>query len=160
VPAPDPDLQADMFEAACASLAGAGYVHYEVSNWAKPGFECLHNLGYWERRPYVGLGAGAHSFRDNERWWNLRPPDQYMAAVQAGELPIGGSERLRPADERLESMFLQLRTFRGVPSDAVDRDRATLLLEAGLLAGNNGSFVPTERGMLVLNELVLALADQ
>jgi len=157
VPAPDPDLQADMFEAACVSLAGAGYVHYEVSNWAKPGFECLHNLGYWERRPYVGLGAGAHSFRDGTRWWNLRPPEQYMAAVEAGEAPIGGRETLEPADARFEEMFLRLRTFRGVPSGAVDLDRATPLLQAGFLERNNGSLVPTERGLLVLNELVLAL---
>ena len=157
VPAPDPDLQADMFEAACVSLADAGYVHYEVSNWAKPGFECMHNLGYWERRPYVGLGAGAHSFRDETRWWNLRPPEQYMVAVEAGEAPIGGRETLEPADARFEETFLRLRTFRGVAAHAVDLDRAVPLLEAGLLARNNGSLVPTERGMLLLNELVLGL---
>ena len=68
----------------------AGYRHYEISNWARPGFECRHNLGYWERRPYVGLGAGAHAYRDDVRWWNVRPPEQYLSMVEAGELPIGG----------------------------------------------------------------------
>jgi putative oxygen-independent coproporphyrinogen III oxidase len=157
VPAPDADLQADMFEAACATLASAGYVHYEVSNWAKPGFECRHNLGYWERRPYVGLGAGAHSFRDETRWWNLRPPEQYMAAVEAGELPHGGSERLQAVEAQLEDTFLRLRTFRGVPAAAVEPAAAAPFLEGGLLARSNGSFVATERGMLMLNELVLGL---
>jgi oxygen-independent coproporphyrinogen-3 oxidase len=157
VPAPDADLQADMFEAACAILASAGYIHYEVSNWAKRGFECRHNLGYWERRPYVGLGAGAHSFRDASRWWNLRPPEQYMAMVETGDVPIGGSESMKPEDTRFEELFLRLRTFRGVPSDVVDPDRATPLLQAGFLARNDDSFMPTERGLLVLNELVLAL---
>jgi oxygen-independent coproporphyrinogen-3 oxidase len=149
-----------MFEVACVSLAGAGYVHYEVSNWAKPGFECLHNLGYWERRPYVGLGAGAHSFRDETRWWNLRPPEQYMAAVEANRLPLGGSERLQAADAQLEDVFLRLRTFRGVPAAEVDPAVAAPLLESGLLARSNGSFVATERGMLLLNELVLGLSQK
>jgi oxygen-independent coproporphyrinogen-3 oxidase len=160
VPAPDPDLQADMFEAACVSLADAGYVHYEVSNWAKSGFECRHNLGYWERRSYVGLGAGAHSFRDETRWWNLRPPEQYMAAVEANRLPLGGSERLQAADAQLEDVFLRLRTFRGVPAAEVEPAVAAPLLESGLLARSNGSFVATERGMLLLNELVLGLSQK
>ncbi len=157
VPPPDPDLQADMFELAGRLLTSAGYQHYEVSNWAKPGFECRHNLGYWERRPYVGLGAGAHSYRDETRWWNLRPPEQYMSAVETGDLPIGGSETLEPADARLEEVFLGLRTFRGVPSAEVESDAAVPFLEGGLLAWSNGSFLPTERGMLLLNELVLGL---
>jgi oxygen-independent coproporphyrinogen-3 oxidase len=160
VPAPDPDLQADMFEAACVSLAAAGYVHYEVSNWAQPRFECLHNLGYWERRPYVGLGAGAHSFRDETRWWNLRPPEQYMAAVEAGEVPVGGSERLPAADARFEDTFLRLRTFRGVPAAEVEPAAATRFLKSGLLARSNGSYIATERGMLLLNELVLGLSQK
>ena len=152
-PPPDPDLQADMFELACELLGAAGYAHYEVSNWARAGFECLHNLGYWQRRPYLGLGAGAHSFRGERRWWNVRPPDRYLAEVEAGRLPVGGEERLTPDQERFEQVFLRLRTFRGVPTT---RDAAELV-EAGLLVRSNGHLVPTERGMLVLNELVLAL---
>src|SRR5207245_11528608 len=65
---PDPDLQADMYALACDVLGAAGYEHYEVSNWAKAGHRCVHNLGYWEGRPYLGLGAGAHSYRDAVRW--------------------------------------------------------------------------------------------
>ncbi len=156
-PAPDPDLQADMFELACVSLAEAGYHHYEVSNWAKPGFECRHNLGYWERRPYLGLGAGAHSYRDDRRWWNVRPPEEYMTQVEAGQLPVGGRERLEPSDAYLEEVFLRLRILEGVPSSWVASSTAEPFLESGLLREDDGALVPTERGMLLLNELVLAL---
>ncbi|MGH2596641.1 MAG: radical SAM family heme chaperone HemW [Actinomycetota bacterium] len=158
VPAPDPDLQADMFSAACDLLRDAGYRHYEVSNWAKPGYECRHNLGYWERRAYVGLGAGAHSFRDDRRWWNVRPPEEYMNRVERGQPPMGGDERLDPSDAYLEEVFLRLRILEGIPSSWVDADIALPFLESGLLLEDDGSLVPTERGMLLLNELVLALA--
>ncbi len=159
VPPPDPDLQADMFALACELLAAAGYWHYEVSNWARPGFECRHNLGYWERRPYLGLGAGAHSYRHGRRWWNLRPPEAYLQAVESGSLPTGGEELLGPEELRLEEVFLRLRTLEGVPAESVEPGGAEPFLRDGLLARRNGDLVPTERGMLLLNELVLALAD-
>jgi putative oxygen-independent coproporphyrinogen III oxidase len=158
-PPPDPDLQADMFAAACQVLGGAGYRHYEVSNWAKPGFECRHNLGYWERRPYLGLGAGSHSYRDARRWWNTRPPEEYLTRVERGELPVGGQEQLEPADAYLEEVFLRLRTLEGIPSSWVDAGTAAPFLQSGLLEERVDTLVPTERGMLLLNELVLALAE-
>jgi putative oxygen-independent coproporphyrinogen III oxidase len=157
VAGPDADEQADMFGLACEVLREASYGHYEVSNWARPGFECVHNLGYWERRPYVGLGAGAHSYRENHRWWNVRPPEEYLARVQAGELPIGGDERLEPGDAYLEEVFLRLRILEGVPASWVDDGKAEPFLQSGLLEDRDGALVPTERGMLLLNELVLAL---
>jgi len=156
-PAPDPDVQADMFGVACEVLREAGYRHYEVSNWAKPGFECRHNLGYWERRPYVGLGAGAHAYRDDVRWWNVRPPEQYMQMVEDGELPIGGSESLDPSDAYLEEVFLKLRILEGVPSSWFEQERYEPFVASGLLEDDLGQLVPTERGMLLLNELVLGL---
>ena len=155
---PDPDLQADMFAAACDVLRDAGYRHYEVSNWAKPGYECQHNLGYWERRPYLGLGAGAHSYRDARRWWNVRPPEEYLRLVQASRLPVGGSETLDPSQAHLEEVFLRLRILDGVPASWVEPGRAEPFLESGLLTLDRDALVPTERGMLLLNELVLALA--
>jgi putative oxygen-independent coproporphyrinogen III oxidase len=157
VPPPDPDLQADMFELACELLGDAGYQHYEVSNWAKPGFACVHNLGYWERRPYLGLGAGAHSYRDDRRWWNVRPPEDYLSLVEAGTLPVGGEERLEPSDAYLEEVFLRLRILEGVPTSWVEPEKAAPFVESGLLLDQDGALIPTERGMLVLNELILAL---
>jgi len=158
VPGPEPDLQADMFDLACELLGEAGYGHYEVSNWAFPGFECRHNLGYWRKQPYLGLGAGAHSYRDGRRWWNVRPPAEYLDVVEHGQRPVGGEERLTPEDERLEDVFLKLRILEGVPVASVDRDVASGFLQQGLLRRRDGHLVPTERGMLLLNELVLALA--
>jgi putative oxygen-independent coproporphyrinogen III oxidase len=158
VPGPEPDLQADMFDLACELLGEAGYGHYEVSNWAFPGFECRHNLGYWRKQPYLGLGAGAHSYRDGRRWWNVRPPAEYLDVVEHGQPPVGGEERLTPEDERLEEVFLKLRILEGVPVASVDRDVASAFTEQGLLRRRDGHLVPTERGMLLLNELVLALA--
>ena len=155
---PDPDLQADMFAAACDVLGAAGYVHYEVSNWARPGHECAHNLGYWRHRPYLGLGAGAHSARDGRRWWNVRPPEQYLALVESGRAPTGGEERLGPEDLRLESVFLGLRTSEGVPARDVDPGRAAPYLDGGLLAERDGRLVLTERGLFLSNQVVLGLA--
>ena len=113
-----------MFQLACSMLRDAGYGHYEVSNWARPGYECRHNLGYWRRQPYLGLGAGAHSYRDDRRWWNVRPPEEYLATVERGELPIGGEESLDPSDAYLEEVFLRLRILEGVPSSWVEDDRS------------------------------------
>jgi putative oxygen-independent coproporphyrinogen III oxidase len=158
-PEPDPDLQAEMFQVACDLLRNAGYRHYEVSNWAKPGFECAHNLGYWERRPYVGLGAGAHSYRDDTRWWNVRPPETYREMVDRGELPIGGSESLEPSDTYLEEVFLKLRILEGVPASWFEERRYEPFVQSGLLADDLGQLVPTERGMMLLNELVLGLTS-
>jgi putative oxygen-independent coproporphyrinogen III oxidase len=159
-PEPDPDLQADMFVLACELLRGAGYRHYEVSNWAKPGYECRHNLGYWERRPYLGLGAGAHSYRVNHRWWNTRPPEDYMARVERGELPMGGQEHLDPSDAYLEEVFLRLRIMDGIPASWVEDGVAEPLIRSGLLVEELGTLSPTERGLLLLNELVLALTAE
>lgn len=159
VASPDPDLQAEMFQIACDLLRDAGYGHYEISNWARPGFECRHNLGYWERRPYVGLGAGAHAYRDDVRWWNVRPPETYLEMVERGQLPIGGSESLDPSDAFLEEVFLKLRILEGVPASWFDAARYEPFVESGLLEDEFGQLVPTERGMLLLNELVLGLTS-
>jgi putative oxygen-independent coproporphyrinogen III oxidase len=159
VPGPEPDLQADMFDLACELLAEAGYGHYEVSNWALSGFECRHNLGYWRKQPYLGLGAGAHSYRNGCRWWNVRPPSEYLDAVEHRLRPVGGEERLTQQDERLEDVFLKLRILEGVPVTSVAGDVASRFLEQGLLRRLDGHLVPTERGMLLLNELVLALTS-
>jgi coproporphyrinogen III oxidase-like Fe-S oxidoreductase len=134
--------------------------HRLVSNWVLSGFECKHNPGYGRKRSYLGLGAGAHSYRGARRWWNLRPPAEYLDAVERGLHPVGGEERLTPRDERLEEIFLKLRILEGVPVTSVAGDVASGLLEQGLLRRRNGHLVPTERGMLLLNELVLALVSE
>jgi putative oxygen-independent coproporphyrinogen III oxidase len=157
VPPPDPELQADMYELACRSLGDAGYEHYEVSNWARPGRRCLHNMGYWEGRPYLGLGAGAHSYREGVRWWNVRPPQQYMTSVSAGEKPLGGGERLTIEELRLERLLLGLRVADGIPSELIDAERAHSFLTEGLAERRNGRLALTDRGLFLTNDIVLEL---
>ena len=156
-PVPDSDLQADMYELACETLARAGYEHYEVSNWAKPGHRCRHNLGYWEGRPYLGLGAGAHSYRDGRRWWNVRPPQQYLAIVAAGERPVGGDELLSEGERRTERLLLGLRTAEGIPVEWVEDVRADGFVASGLAERRDGRLALTDRGLLLANELVTEL---
>ncbi len=157
-PHPDGDLQADMYAAACEAFAAAGYEHYEVSNWAKPGRRCAHNLGYWQGRPYLGLGAGAHSYRDGRRWWNVRPPQQYMDLVDGGERPVGGDETLSPDQRDLERLLLGLRVADGVPEAWVDADEAARFVAEGLARRSGGRVALTDRGLLLANELVLSLS--
>jgi oxygen-independent coproporphyrinogen-3 oxidase len=157
-PAPDPDLQAEMYEIACALLGDAGYEHYEVSNWALPGHRCVHNLGYWQERPYLGLGAGAHSYRDGRRWWNVRPPQQYIDMVHGGSVPVGGDEALTDDERTLERLLLGLRTVEGVPTGWVDRIVADRIVSEGLAVRRNGQIALTDRGLLLANDLVLSLA--
>ncbi len=158
VPPPDPDLQADMYDLACDLLRAAGYEHYEVSNWCRPGHRSVHNLGYWQDRPYLGLGAGAHSYRNGRRWWNVRPPQQYMAAVSAGHMPVGGEETLGPEEREVERLLLGLRTADGIPVGAVPQDRAEAFVAEGLASREAGRLTLTERGMFLANEAVLELS--
>ena len=157
--APDPDVQAELYAEAVGLLGAEGYGHYEVSNWARPGHECRHNLGYWRRDAYLGLGAGAHSHRDGRRWWNVRPPTTYLEAVERGALPVGGEERLEAAETGLEEVFLALRTREGVPAASVAAGREEPYRAAGLLERRGGRLVLTDRGMFVANEVAAGLTD-
>ena len=158
VPAPDPDLQAAMFELACELLAAAGYRHYEVSNWALPGHECVHNLGYWQGRPYLGLGAGAHSYRGLRRWWNVRPPARYIELAASGRSPIGGEESLSEDEARLEHVLLGIRSAEGLALGEVAEEAVKDLVDRGLATLEADRITLTERGMLLANEAVLALS--
>jgi putative oxygen-independent coproporphyrinogen III oxidase len=158
VPPPDPDLQADMYDLACGALRDAGYEHYEVSNWARPGHRSIHNMGYWEGRPYLGLGAGAHSYRDGSRWWNVRPPQQYVAMLERGEAPVGGNERLTADEQRLERLLLGLRVADGIPEAWVEPGRAATFVERGLMTHLDGRVALTETGLFLANEVVSGLA--
>lgn len=94
-------------------LGNAGYQHYEISNFCKPGFESKHNSGYWNNSRYLGLGPSAHSFNGLERFWNVRNLHQYMEQIQQGILP-NESETLSPGDRFNEYLMTHLRTARGV----------------------------------------------
>jgi oxygen-independent coproporphyrinogen-3 oxidase len=133
---PDLDLQADMFEWSRDRLAAAGYAHYEVSNWSRPGFQCRHNLTYWRNGDWLGLGAGAHSHLFDERFAGAASPSRYIALVN--EEPAAADARTRrdpvslfrhvtfrePADrarEMSETVILALRLREGLDLAAFER---------------------------------------
>ncbi len=111
---PTDDEMAEFYDIACRELASAGYHHYEISNWAKPGFEARHNLKYWRREPYFGFGAGAHSFSGTERWANVHDPAAYVAAIESGRLPIEQREAVSREQALEEELFLGLRQLDGI----------------------------------------------
>ena len=124
---PDDDDQADKYLLATDRLAAAGYRWYEISNWARPGHECRHNQLYWRQGDYLGVGCAAHSHRDGRRWWNLRTPERYVEAVEAGQPVEAGHEDLDPGRRRFERWELALRTDHGVPAAAFEPGTLELL---------------------------------
>jgi len=111
---PDDDTIADFYESARQRLVSAGYEHYEISNWALPGYRSRHNLKYWRREPYLGFGAGAHSFDGLMRWANAHDPARYVACVEQGSSPGEQFEGLTPFQVLDEEFFVGLRLLEGI----------------------------------------------
>jgi oxygen-independent coproporphyrinogen-3 oxidase len=149
---PDDDDQADKYIVADRALSSAGLDAYEISNWARPGFECQHNLLYWSQGSYLGVGCAAHSHRQGSRWWNVRTPERYIEAIAGGRSPEAGSETLDAETRRLERLQLALRTRDGVPEDALPDDLDDLVEREG------GRVTLTLRGRLLANEVALRLS--
>lgn len=149
---PDDDDMADKYLLANELLAGAGYEIYEISNWARPGAQCRHNLLYWRQGSYAGIGCAAHSHRDGRRFWSVRTPERFIAAISTGASPLAGSEELGPDERRVEGLQLALRTSTGVPADAVPADIQHLLEPAG-----DGNVRLTVHGRLLANEVAVRL---
>ncbi|WP_322800229.1 radical SAM family heme chaperone HemW [Thermoflexus sp.] len=165
VPAPDPDRAAEMYEWTRDRLAEAGYRHYEISNWARPGHESRHNLVYWRYEPYIGFGAGAHSFIDGRRWMNVLHPKIYIHRIEAEESLIAEEEPLDPRTQMAEMIILGLRLVEEGVEDARFRARfghgivevygAVIegLEELGLVQWNGARLRLTGRGLLLGNEV-------
>lgn len=149
---PDDDDLADKYELADDVLSAAGLMNYEVSNWARPGHECRHNMLYWRQQEYLGFGCAAHSHREGRRWWNLRTPERYLAAVEAGESAMAADERLDADARRIERLQLALRTRDGVPLGSLDVDEL-----GDLVTVRDGRIHLTRRGRLLANEVSLRL---
>lgn len=110
----DDELEWQMYFLAHELLEQAGFGHYEISNWARPGFESKHNSVYWKGGAYLGLGPAAHSFKGEWRWWNERPVNDYIKALQNDRLPVAEREKLTRSDLITEMLFLGLRTKDGL----------------------------------------------
>ncbi len=153
-PAPD-DLTVEMQRHATRTLAEAGYARYEISNYAKPGFECAHNITYWTRGEYVGIGCAAHSLVGNERFSNPASLDDYLHGERRSQV-----ESLTARDEIEETILLGTRMTRGVPITALpDRAAGDELVRMGLAENRENRFFLTERGLEVQNAAVLKLTE-
>ncbi|MDL5350313.1 radical SAM family heme chaperone HemW [Microbacterium sp. zg-YB36] len=164
VPAPDDDLQADMYELADGTLAAAGFDWYEVSNWARgEAHRSRHNLAYWRGTDWWGYGPGAHSHVAGLRWWNVKHPAAYAQRVTSGQSPAAGRERPDAASRRLEDVLLRSRIRDGIEiAELEDSGRAAVapLIADGLIDGPQalrGRIALTLRGRLLADAVVRAL---
>ena len=151
----DPDRVADEYLEACAFLAESGYRHYEVSNFARPGFESVHNRVYWDGGDYLGLGPAAHSSIGGERFANAASIDAYLA--RRGWDHVEARIRDEGGDARMEATMLGLRTDRGVALADCDGSALREFVAEGLATVDGGRARLTDRGYLVLNDVVLRL---
>src|SRR5262245_6922788 len=139
------------------TLTAAGYEHYEVSNFARPGYRSRHNWGYWHGADYLGVGLSAHSLLDGQRHWNLRAIHAYITAVEAGRAPCAGSEVLDPVTARHEYLWLQLRTCEGVRLQPLELQ--TLLSAPKFQAMLDAGLVHLQAPRLCLTPSGFLLAD-
>ncbi len=159
------DVQADMWIAMGETLAAAGFAHYEISNWAKPGREARHNLKYWTRSPTLGLGVSAHELWGERRRANVSTLEAYLGRLSGGARPLALDRAVDPGEAAREEIFLGLRLARGVPEERMAEqirhsedprlpaDYASWL-SAGVLSSDAGRVRFTERGFLVSNEVL------
>jgi oxygen-independent coproporphyrinogen-3 oxidase len=164
VPAPDDDLQADMYELADDLLGSADYDWYEVSNWSRgQTHRSRHNLAYWQGSDWWGFGPGAHSHIGGVRFWNVKHPAAYAQRLAAGESPAAGRERPDAEARTLESVLLRTRIREGLPISELlgeGRHAVAALIADGLIEGPaavRGRVVLTRRGRLLADAVVRAL---
>ena len=162
----DEELAADQYRLAEELLDSAGYRHYELSSWARPGRESRHNQAYWERRPYTGIGAGAHSYDGSSRSWNVRELDSYLAA-RTDCRPVEGQEALGEPTRAFEAVALGLRMVEGFSRGAFAAEFGVDPLvrypgpvastrQAGLLEVDGDAVRLTPAGRLLANEVLVA----
>ena len=165
---PDEEICAAMYERAVITLNNAGYVRYEISNFSLPGYECRHNMNYWERGEYLGLGPGAWSFISGRRYANIADTLEYVQRLSSGRTIIDDQEIVGPRSSARETVLLSLRTTKGLDLSRFEQEfgpdplcrlerNAVPLREAGLLRVKDGRLTLTDRGILLLDEALARL---
>jgi putative oxygen-independent coproporphyrinogen III oxidase len=155
---PGADDQLEQYWAAAARLEGAGYAHYEISNWSRPGLACRHNLAAWHYQPYLGCGAGAHSmFRledgSTERRWNVKGPHAYIKQASSSGRAVAGSETLSLESALGEAAMIGVRMLDGTTAARDFPAQRSELVGAGLLAEEDGQVRLTRRGVELANQV-------
>lgn len=160
------------YQAVVNTLSEAGYIRYEVSNFAKPGFVCKHNLTYWTRNEYLGLGVSAHSYIDGVRFFNTENLQSYCECLETkNKAPVSSVTKLTTAEKKEEAVMLSLRTNEGLSTKAYEeefhenflakhKDQLASFIKLGLLTiDREGNIKATAKGYLVLNKLILELCS-
>jgi oxygen-independent coproporphyrinogen-3 oxidase len=160
---PDPDQQSRHFELLMQWMAEAGYEHYEISNFAKPGHRSRHNSSYWSGAHYAGIGPAAHSFNGESRQWNIANNALYIKSIEQGALPFE-IETLTPDQQLNEYIMTSLRTMEGLDLEKVSADAAGQLLKAaqkyiaaGTMVVNGQRLVLTMQGKLLADGIAADL---
>ena len=164
---PDENTELKLFLTTSEELENAGYIHYEISNFARlDKFKSRHNRKYWQHTPYLGLGPAAHSFLNNKRWWNKAAVKTYLKDIARAKMPVEGSENLSAEQLQMEALFLGLRTKAGIDlklyktrygTDLL-KDKKTIideLIKNELVELKNGFLRPTRKGMAIADSLAL-----
>jgi oxygen-independent coproporphyrinogen-3 oxidase len=146
-------------------LQDHGYIHYEISNFAREEkYFSRHNQKYWQRSPYLGLGPSAHSFQGNRRWWNVRSINRYCQSLEEGRLPVEAQEELSEEQVRLETISLGLRTRAGLDLKHLGGNpniekALSRLVESQLVSVTDNHIFPTLKGFLLADRLPLMLVE-
>jgi len=161
---PSEESMADFYELAQRELQSAGYAQYEISNWAKPGFASKHNLKYWRREPYLGFGAGAHSFSGTQRWSNKHDAAAYVDAITSNKSAIENLQSLTPSQALEEEFFLGLRQLSGIDLERIQtqykvdlRSKIAGLASAGLVEAQAGSLRLSPSKLNISNEILVEI---
>jgi len=156
----DDEMYRDEYLLAVEMLGAAGYEHYEVSNFARPGFASRHNTAYWDGSAYLGLGNGSHSYAHPVRRWNLADWEAYRTTAAAGLLPEAEREEIGPTERGLERVWLGLRTGEGLPVEGLNdeqRQRVARWAAEGWTASVEPRVRLNARGWLLLDRLAVDL---
>lgn len=159
---PGEETVAKMFETTIDSLCQNGFIHYEISNYSLPGFQCQHNKNYWQRGQYVGVGAAAHSFINGKRYGNFANIQRYIKFLNENKLPIENSYTVTKEEAVNEQIFLGLRTSSGIPASLFPSDNSQIneLISKGfLIKTNENNLFLTKIGLLISNLIILKLME-
>ncbi len=158
---PDNDTQAEMYQEMCRVLVDAGFNRYEISNFAKFGYESMHNVKYWRDDVFLGLGPAAHSYDGERRMSHYKSMDKYLASIKKGKAPINFREKLDPLQRAEERLLLGLRLAEGIGynivKEAINEETYEQMKNEGFLARKLNNIVLTEKGFLVADEVIVRL---
>jgi len=156
----DNGTEAQMYQLTMSLLEENGYIHYEISNYSRPGFQCRHNLKYWNGEEYISFGPSAHSYLNGMRWWNVSSLNNYIYELSKNKLPISDKETLTESQLFDEFVMLQLRqgkieleALKNKFKIEIDYDFISDLKENGLVELSGGKMLLTRKGFTVCDEI-------